>query len=114
MVVSWYPESHSINHHAIVVVREDVVTRDTEVLPVSGVAEMFVSSLSGAASHPCKGGHVAVHPRDSISSKEFGRKLSLHSFPLQLFLPLVDSGGGLLNIMVGVDRKNENKNPQIH
>ena len=77
-------------------------------LQVSGVAGMVVSSLSGAASHPCKGGHVAVHlptgfkgdPRDSISSMAFGRKVSLHGFPLQLFLPLVDSGEGLLNIMV--------------
>ena len=99
-------------NNALVVVREEVVTRDTEVLQVSGVAGMFVSSLSGAASRPCKRGHVAVHlptgfkgdRRDSISSKAFGRKFSLHSFPLQLFLPLVDSGGGLLNIMVGVDR----------
>ena len=99
-------------HHALVVVRDDAVTRDTEVLQVSGVAGMFVSSLSGAASHPCKGGDVEVHlptgfkgdPRDSISNKAFGRKVSVHSFPLQLFLPLVDSGGGLLNIMVGVDR----------
>ena len=54
------------------------------------------------ASHPCKGGHGAVHlptgfkgdPRDSISSMAFGRKVSRHSSPLQIFLPLVDSGRG--------------------